>query len=82
MGKAVKLRNEQGILAMPQIHKKKKITEATVQAAIAMFMEDEYSRQMPGRKDCVTVNKVKHQKRSLLFKLEEMYKFFKGITMA
>ena len=40
-------------------------------------MDDEYSCQMPGQKDCVTVNKIKHQKRLLLFKLEEMYKFFK-----
>ena len=46
----MKLRNEQGILAMPPIQKKEKITEATVQAAIAMFMDNEYSRQMPGQK--------------------------------
>ena len=64
---------------MSPIQKKEKITEATVQAAIAMFMDDEYSRQMPGQKDCVTVNGVKFQKRLMLVTVKELFRSFRYI---
>lgn len=54
----------------------KKIT-AAVQQDVKMFFEsDDVSRMCPGKKDCVTVKKVKKQKRLLLDSLKNLHAKF------
>ena len=44
----------------------------------SFYQDDEYSRQMPGKKDCVSVGNGKHeQKRLVLCNLSEMHAAFK-----
>ena len=51
------------------------VTQYMVRRAI--YEDDEYSRQLPGQKDCITVDGVKVSKRLMLVKIEELYRTFK-----
>ena len=75
--KAVSLRDSQGILAVPKIYSRIRVSEETEIAVRAMYEDDEYSRQLPGQKDCITVDGAKVSKRLLLVKIEELYRKFK-----
>ena len=75
--KAVSLRDSQGILAVPKIYSRIRVSEETESAVRAMYEDDEYSRQLPGQKDCITVDGVKVSKRLLLVKIEQLYRKFK-----
>ena len=78
--KAINLKKE-GILSMPKRAKRKGISSEDLQVVTNFFNDDEYSRQLPGRKDYVSVRidgrKQHVQKRLLLGNLSELYEAFK-----
>ena len=76
---AKKLRAEHGILAKPtRKTRRDKIKPEIIQAAIDFYHQDDVSRIMPGKKDCVSVAyKVHEQKRLLLNTLSEIYEQYK-----
>ena len=75
--KAVALRDTQGILAVPKIYSRQRISQETLTAVKNMYIDDEYSRMLPGQKDFKKVNGEKMQKRLMLFKIEELYNMFR-----
>ena len=73
---------EKGILATPNPKTGKKLPE-NVTAAVEMFYrQDDISRVMPGKKDCLSIlrdgNKTLFQKRLVLGNLKEIYQTFKS----
>ena len=58
--KARILRKEKGILAVPKPVIRKKPSEKTVNSVLEFYQNDEYSRQLPGKKDCVSIGKNVH----------------------
>ena len=79
--KAINLKKQEGILSMPKRAKQKGISSEDLQVVTNFFNDDEYSRQLPGRKDYVSVRidgrKQHVQKRLLLGNLSELYEAFK-----
>ena len=62
---ARKLVKERGILELPEPKKGKGLSEETKRCVANFYCDDEYSRLMPGKKDCVSiVRNVHKQKRS------------------
>lgn len=83
--KARILKNEMGIFAVPSSKIGKKLSEEVTTLVENFYQDDEYSRVMPGKKDCVSVGKgrndhVHMQKRLLLCNLHELYCEFKKIN--
>ena len=75
---ARELKNVDGILAKPVPKKGKKLPQETLELVLNFYEDDEFSRQMPGKKDCVSIgNNVQKQKRLVLCNLREMYSAFK-----
>lgn len=77
---AIKLKEEKGILAVPDPRLGKKLTTSVISKVVDFYCSDRFShvRLMPGRKDCVSISKgVYEQKRILLSNLRELYKDFK-----
>ena len=58
--KARILREEKGILAIPQPVIGKRLREKTVNGVLEFYQNDEYSRQLPGKKDCISIGKNVH----------------------
>ena len=54
------LRQEKGILAVPQVVMWKRLSEKTVNSVFKIYQNDEYSRQLPGKKYCVNIGKNVH----------------------
>ena len=75
--KAIELRDSEGIMALPAAYTRKRISDDTLQAVQATYEDDEYTRLMPGKSDCVSVKGVKHQKRLILSNMRELYQKFK-----
>ena len=50
--KSRKLAKDEGILALPDPKCGKKLSNEVVSAVVDFFNYDEYSRQMPRKKDC------------------------------
>ena len=76
--KARILREEKGILVVPQPVIEKRLSEKTVNSVLEFYQNDEYSRQLPGKKDCVSIGKNVHvSKRLILCNLKELYTAFK-----
>ena len=76
--KARILRKEKGILAVPQPVIRKRLSEKTVNGVLELYQNDEYFRQLPGKKDCVSIGKNVHvSKRLILCNLKEPYTPFK-----
>lgn len=73
----MELRDRVGILTMPATHKRQRIHEDTLKAVHNWYNDDNNSRQLPGLKDCVSVQGVKHPKRLILCKLSELHQLFK-----
>ena len=68
----------QGILEFPEKKLGKVLSEEVRRRVLEFYTDDEYSRQMPGKKDCVSVKRNVHvQKRLLLCNLKELYASFK-----
>ena len=76
---AFKSKREKGILSEQKPKKGKIIPDSVVQLVKAFYCDDEFSRLMPGKKDCVSTSKGVHQqKRLLLLNLNELYTAFKN----
>ena len=70
--KARILREEKGILAVPQPVIGKRLREKTVNSVLEFNQNDEYSRQLPSKKDCVSIGKNVHvSKRLILCNLKD-----------
>lgn len=70
--------NTQGIL--PNLLKRggNKLSEAVINDVIEFYQDDENSRLLPGKKDCVSLGgKVYKQKRLIMFTLNELFANFK-----
>ena len=56
-----------------------KIHEELINNITSFYCDDEYSQQLPGKKDYVTIGKNQHMsKRLLLCNLKELYSCFKS----
>ena len=76
--KARKLKEEKGIMALPDLVTSKKLDRRIIDAVHAMYNDDEYTRQLPGKKDYVSTAKNVHvSKRLILCNLKELYAIFK-----
>ena len=64
--KARILRDEKVILALPQPVIGKRLSEKTVNSVLEFYQNDEYSRQLPGKKDCVSIGKNVHVSKQLI----------------
>ena len=75
--KSKKLVQLKGVLSTPNPKLGNTIREEAVSAVIAFYNNDEISRQMKGKKDCVTMDisgkKEKIQKRLIMCNLKEAY---------
>lgn len=75
---ARELKNVSGILSKSAPKKGKKLSPETAELVVHMYENDEYSRQMPGKKDYVSIAKGVHkQKHLILCNLDELYAAFK-----
>ena len=52
---ALKLKKEEGILSVPKRNVRKKLDENTLKKVTAFYENDEYSREMPGAKDYISI---------------------------
>ena len=77
---AVKLAKASGILTTPNSKNGRPIIQETKELVIKFYNDDEVSRLMPGKKDCISLKvdgtKVHIQKRLLLSNLKEAYQLF------
>ena len=75
---AFKLRKEKGILSEPQTKRGKCLPNEIIQLVEDFYYDDEFSRQMPGKKDYVSISRGVHrQKRLIMMNLNELYAVFK-----
>ena len=75
--KALKFKDEEGICSMPSA-KQGKSLPVTVSNQVKRFYEDDqFSRLLPGKKDCFAKN-MHTQKRLLLCNLKELYQLYKS----
>ena len=66
------------ILAKPALKKGKTLPQETLDLVPSFYEDDEYSRQMPGKKDYVSIGRnVLKQKRLVLRNLSELYSAFR-----
>ena len=76
--KARQLFHDKGLLAMPPAYQGKKLSKEVEEAVSAFYENDQFSRCMPGKKDCVSIAKhVFVQKRLILSNLKELFLAFK-----
>ena len=73
---------EKGVLATPNPKSGNKIPKATEESVKLFYQSDEISRNMPGKKDCVSMlvdgKRSTVQKRLILCNLKEAYQLFKS----
>ena len=75
---ARELKQRKGILAQPSQKKGKAIAQETIDLVHAFYEDDEYSRQLPGKKDCVSILKGVHKQKPLVpCNLHELFVAFK-----
>ena len=71
---AKKLKEERGILSVPNPRRGKTHAEDTKSLVVNFFEDDDFSRLMPGKKDYLSVSQNVHkQRRLLLCNLKELY---------
>ena len=76
--RAITLEKEDGILAKPKRNDRVGIPQETIDLVESFYQNDEYSREMPGAKQFVSVGyKIHKQKRLMLCNLSELYAAFK-----
>ena len=76
--RARELKKVGGILNKPNPKQGKTISNETINLVKSFFEDDEYGRQLPGKKDCVSIGNGQHmQKRLLLCNLQELFVAFK-----
>ena len=73
-----KLKKISGIFSVPGTKKGKIFSEITLNRVNNVYHDDEFTRQMPGKKDYVSIGRKQHmQKRLILCNLKELYVSFK-----
>ena len=71
--KARLLQDEKGIAEYPDLLKRQKLTEENINKIKSFYCDDEFSRQLPGKKDSVCIGRINHvAKRLLLCNLKEL----------
>ena len=66
---------------MPESVKGRTLQQDTVDSVIAFYNNDEFTRQLPGKRDCVSIGKKQYMsKRLILCDLKELYAAFKEKT--
>ena len=76
--KSRRILKESGILSMPEKKKGRPLSDETITLVKQFYSDDEFSRQLPGKKDCVSIARNVHmQKRLILCSLNELYIEFK-----
>ena len=79
MQKAQTLKEEKGILKLPDLVVSKKIDQGTIELVKAIYSDDEYAHQLPGKKDCVSIGmKWYMQKTSYPMQFERAICYFYG----
>ena len=69
-------------MAKPEAKNGKKLSEETLELVHSFYEGDEYSKQMLGKKDCISVGiKQYKQKHLVLCNLKEMHTTFKEKTL-
>ena len=77
--KARQLFQEKGLLAVPPSYNGKVLPKDVSDMVVAFYENDENSRLMPGKKDCVSIAKNVHmQKRLILSSLKELFESFRS----
>ena len=75
---AQKLKDEHGILSIPNPIHSKTLPQHIKTTVINFFEDDEFSRLMPGKKNYVSIARnIYKQRRLLLCNLKELYSAFK-----
>ena len=75
---ARELKQRKGTLAQPSQKKGEAMSQETTDFVHALYEDDEYSRQLPGKKDYVSIQKGLHkQKWLVLCNLHELFVAFK-----
>ena len=75
---ATELKQRKGILAQSSQKKGKAMAQETIDLVHAFYEDDEYSRQLPGKKDYVSIQKCVHkQKHLVLCNLHKLFVAFK-----
>jgi len=79
--KAKQLVKEKGVMSTPNPKPGRSLPESTVDLVTSFYENDENSRLMPGKKDCISVRvegkRVSVQKRLVLCNLKELHRAFK-----
>lgn len=76
--KSRRLRDQKGIQTLPDQVKGKRLPQQVVDLIKAFYCDDEHTRQLPGKKDCVSVGKKQYMpKRLILCNLKELFAAFK-----
>ena len=76
--KARKLRDQKGIIALPKKCRRQKISNKFIQLVQEFYCNDEFSRELSGKKDYVSVVRNQHMlKRLILCNLKELYAAFR-----
>lgn len=73
------LRDKNGPLSRPAAKVGKRISDELKQAVLSYYTDDDVSRIMPGKNDCLTIDKVKVQKRLMMCTLKECYEGYKTV---
>ena len=74
-----KILESKGILSKPDAKRGSSLSDEIIKDVQLFYEDDEYSRMMPGKKDCVSIGRNIHrQKRLLLCNLNELYTAFKA----
>ena len=72
------LRDQKGIITCPDLIQHQKISQQILDTIKAFYCDDDYSKQMPGKKDYVSLGKKQYiSKRLILYNLKEFYAAYK-----
>ena len=73
---AMTLKKDESVLSKPKRLARKGIDEDTINNVISFYLDDEFSREMPGAKEYVSIDYKQHKpKRLLLCNLTELCYF-------
>ena len=76
--KARLLKKEKGIIAMPDEIRGKTLKKEIIDLVLSFYCDDEFTRQLPGKKDSVSIGKRQHMsKRLILCNIRELYTAFR-----
>ena len=77
--KARVLKQQKGILEMPDVVGGNRIQETIRELVQDFYCDNEYTRQLPGKKDCVSIGQKQYMsKRLILGNIKELYAAFKA----